>query len=355
MSAPAAPAAPAAPFRAAKAPPHLLLHDWHGESPVSSPSYIRANFEYLDSLPFDGIVTYVRSADTKTNISASVLGTRALVFDDVAACLQPLRDLRFANLTENFAAVLGGKPPDFMDDWSVPILNFAILAKAAREAGLRGIYLDNEGYHKPWGDHPKGVSHPKKSVAEYQERARLRGREVMEAMVEQFPDIVVVVLHGPYLSDRRAPAPLFPKWQHRNELVGPFFAGLVEGAGDRGTVVDGGEMYHLRSEAEFRESYAWRKNALPVDNDFIPPGVRDRWASRVRVSFGVYNRPYEGIEMNPEILATTLGHALRRAEGYVWLYVEGPSFLRRPGQGGPSPEWIEAVRRARGPSTHVTH
>jgi len=47
------------------------------------------------------------------------------------------------------------------------------------------------------------------------------------------------------------------------------------------------------------------------------------------------------------VLATTLSRALRRADRYAWLYVEGPTFLKPPHEGGAPSEWIEAVRRAR--------
>jgi hypothetical protein len=320
------------------------LHDWYGESPVASPSYIREHREYLDSLPFDGIVTYVRSADLSVNVSASVLATVPLKPEDVASCLEPLRNIRLSNLTENFAAVLGGRPPDFMEDWSVPVSNFALLAKAAKEAGLRGIYFDNETYSAPWGDYPGGVVHQDIDLEPYQDKARYRGRQVMEAMVKEFPDIVVIVLHGPYISATRAPSPLFPRWQRRNELLGPFFAGFVEGAGDRATVVDGGEIYHLRAEHEFKDATAWRKEEFPAE---LPANIRTQWKKRVRFAFGVYDRPFQGRAMNPEILESTLSRALRHSDGYVWLYIEGPSFLKPPAKGGASSAWIDAVRRAR--------
>lgn len=314
--------------------PYLLLHDWYGGSPVSSPSFIRENREYLDSLPFDGIVTYVRSRDLSINVSAGVLNSKPLRAEDVESCLQPLRGLKFRRLTENFAAVLGGKPPDFMDDWSVPVRNFALLAEGARQAGLRGIYFDNETYEAPWGDHPEGVTRKEIALAPYQEQARKRGREVMEAVVEKYPGIVVILLHGPYISDERAPAPLFPRWQTKNELLGPFFQGFVEGARGRATIVDGGELYHLREDREFQQSYEWRAAAASP-------------AAKVRFGFGVYDRPFQERDMNPGILALTLTHALRRSDSYVWLYVEGPSFLRGPDQGGASAEWVDAVRHAR--------
>jgi len=309
------------------------------------------NGAFLDGLPFDGLAVYARSTDLSKNVTAAVLGATRLEERVIRDILAPLRGLRFGNLTENFVAVVGGRPPDFFDDWSGPAGNFAALARAAREVGLRGVYFDNETYDAPWSRWPQGVRHGDRSLAEYQAQARLRGREVMEAMVEAFPEIVVILLHGPYISEPRAPAPLFPQWQSRNQLLGPFFAGFVEGAGPRSSVVDGGELYHLRSSDEFRDSYGWRKDAMgsdAVDCAFLPAALRARWKDRVSVGFGVFDRPFKGQRMDPGTLRTTLVRALRQTDRYVWLYVEGPSFLKPPGRGGASAEWVEAVRQARG-------
>jgi len=333
-----------------KEPRFLLLHDWYDKSPASTPAFIRENREFLDARPFDGIAVYVRTPDQSLNVSTSILSEKMLGYSEIADALAPLKGLAFRHLTENFAAVIGGRPPDFMDDWSAPIVNFAHLARAARQAGLKGIYFDNEMYYAPWADYPKGVRHPEKSLADYQDRARLRGREVMQAMVAQFPEITILLLHGPYISEPRAPAPLFPQLQSNNELHGPFFAGFVEGAGERARVVDGGELYHLRTEEQFRKSYEWRKNALPsaeIDCTFIPAATRAVWGDRVSLGFGVYDQSFKGVPMNPEVLETTLARALRRSDRYVWLYVEGPSFLKPSGEGGAPADWVEAVRRAK--------
>ena len=331
-------------------PPFLLLHDWYGKSPVATPSYIRDHFDYLDSLPFDGVVSYLRSADRALNVSASILNPKELGQAEIDSVIAPLKGLAFRRLTENFAAVLGGRPPDFMDDWSAVISNFARLAKAVREAGLKGTYFDNEAYYAPWSDFPRGVRHKEKSLREYQDQARARGREVMEAMVGQFPEITVILLHGPYISEPQAPAPLFPRVHSSNELHGPFFVGFLEGAGPRATIVDGGELYQLRTEAEFRESRDWRKRSFPskeIDCAFLPAALRGAWEERVGVGFGVYDRPFKGRPMDPNVLSITLSRALRQADRYVWLYVEGPTFLKPPGDGGAPAEWVEAVRRAR--------
>jgi hypothetical protein len=317
---------------------------------VATPAFIREHREFLDASPFDGLAVYLRTPDHRLNVTATVLSATAVSYGEVVDVLDPLRGVDLKYLTQNFAAVVGGAPPDFMEDWSIPVRNFANLARAAREVGFKGIYVDNETYEAPWGDYPDGVLHRGRSLWEYQDQARRRGRQTMEAMVAEFPDISVILLHGPYISEPGAPSPLFPRWQSKNELLGPFFAGFVEGAGPGATVVDGGELYHLRTGEQFRRSYEWRKRAMPspeLDCAFLPAAIRVEWSHRVTLGFGVYDRPFQGAPMNPEVLAATLAGALRRTDRYVWLYVEGPTFLSPPGEGGASADWVEAVRRGR--------
>ena len=51
--------------------------------------------------------------------------------------------------------------------------------------------------------------------------------------------------------------------------------------------------------------------------------------------------------MDAGLLRPTLARALRRTDGYVWLYVEGASFLMEAAQGGATASWVEAVRQGR--------
>jgi hypothetical protein len=325
--------------------PVLLLHDWFGKSPASTPSYIRDHLEFLESRPFDGLAVYLRSPDHSVNVTTTVLSDTALTYEGIADVLRPIAKLPFKTLTSNFAAVLSLRPPDLFEDWAVVVRNFGFLARAVREAGLKGVYFDNENYGVKWANYPAGVAQPRKSLAEYQAQARLRGRQVMEAMVAVFPDIVVLTLHGPYISEPKAPSPLFPSWHLTNRLLGPFFAGFVEGAGDRAVCVDGGELYHLRKEDDFRRSYDWRRTTFPsdrVDCAWLTPDVRAAWPRRVEIAFGVYDRP-----LDPPTLKHVVAAALRRTDRYVWLYVEGRTFLAPPDRGGAEDEVVDAVRRGR--------
>lgn len=342
MGAPARGASPAVPAVS------LIYCGWFGNT-IPTPSFIRSNQAFLDSQPFRGLVAYLRDDATGANATTGVMGKTALAASTLASIVAPLKGLPFTNLVDNFGLVQGSTPPDFFDDWTAPIQNFAELAAVLKDAGLRGICFDNEQYFSPWGNYPDGVKYPARSLQEYRDQARLRGAQVMQAMVARYPEIAVITLHGPYISELKAPASLqFPQWQSGNMLLGPFFAGFVEGAGTTGLSVDGGELYTLRSDSDFLNSANWRRNSLPsdaVDCPFIPPALRTVWPARVSISFGIYDRPFGGAPMDATVLKNTVTNALRRADRYVWFYTEGPSFLLPPSSGGASAAWVDAVRQ----------
>ena len=333
-----------------KSAPLLILHDWYGKSPAATPSFVREHLAFLESQPFDGLALYLRPPDLSINVTTSVMSREAVPYEKMAEVLKPVAGLASRTLVHNFAAVLSLKTPDLFDDWSVVIQNFGFLARACREAGLKGIYFDNENYEVRWADYPTGVAQPRKPLAEYQAQARLRGKQIMKAVTASYPAVTVLTLHGPYISEPRAPSPLFPSWHLSNRLLGPFFAGFVEGAGTKARVVDGGELYHLRTAEEFRRSYEWRKNVLAsdqVDCAYLPKDVRAQWAGRVEIAFGLYDRPFGGQGMDPAVLAAVLTRSLKQTDRYVWFYVEGPTFLLPPAKGGAEADWVAAVREAR--------
>jgi hypothetical protein len=292
----------------------------------------------------------MRNPDGSENPTMDLMVNKELSYATIARVLTPLKGLQFTNLTQNFAAVFSGRPPDFFNDWSIIVRNFGDLARAAHEVGLKGVYFDNENYFSPWSHYPLGVEYPNLNLRAYQEQARLRGRQVMEAMVAQFPDIVVISLHGPYISEPKAPAPLFPQWSTTNQLMGPFFCGFLEGAGKRATCVDGGRLYHLRTPKEFQDSYTWRKTGIAQDkvgSDFIPAPLRAAWPFKINIAFGIYDKPFGQADMDPELLRPTLANALQQSDRYTWLHVERLSFLRPSKSGGAGEAWLNAVRQAR--------
>ena len=338
--------APAIATRAA-----LIYAGWFGNT-IPTPSFVAANRTFLESQPFDGLVLYLRNASLTVNLTSNVMRTTAISYDTMMSVLSPIANVTFTNLRENLGLVQGSTPPDFFDDWSVVVQNYANLARAARDSGLKGLCFDNEQYAAPWGNYGSHLRYyASRSFADYQTQARLRGRQIMEAMVAEFPDIVFLTLHGPYISEPDAPTSLqFPQWQSGNELMGPFFAGHMEGAGTAACVMDGGELYTLRTLSHFQASRTWRRTDLPSDTvncAFIPAALRSSWPGRSSISFGIYDRPFGGASMDATILRSATANALSVADRYVWFYSEANTYLLPSSQGGAASGWVDALRLAR--------
>jgi hypothetical protein len=224
-----------------------------------------------------------------------------------------------------------------------------MLAKVLKEKGIEGIFFDNEEYRRPLFNYPEDCSDPSKSLQEYQDQARLRGRQIMQAIGGEYPQIVFVVLHGPYSSCSSTPENVrggATKWQ-LEELRGPFSVGLIEGLANRSRFVDGGEIYGYRTADDFQVSYDFRKYGIasPETNcSFISNYLRSVWPLKVSIAFGVYNHPFAGQAMTPAILRSTLKRALQRCDDYVWLYFEKQNWYA-PGE--IPQEWVDAVVAAR--------
>jgi hypothetical protein len=321
--------------------PRLLINAQQADF-RSSPAYVRDHFAHIETLPFDGLVL--------TTISGSkLMAGEACSAAEIAREFAPVRGLPFVRMKHNFAWVNVDRPADFYGDWSVTIENFRTFARVLRDSGIKGIFFDNEEYRGQLFNYPDDCTEPLKSLEEYRQQARRRGREIMEAIKTEYPDIVFLVLHGPYSSFTGTPVEV-----HRGqtnptleELRGPFSIGLMEGMESRGRFIDGGEVYAYRTPEDFQLSYDYRKFALGSDEvncPFIPQALRRVWPLKLHVGFGVYNLPFGGANMNPALLGLTLERALSRADDYVWLYFEEGNW-NAPGE--ISLEWMAAVIAAK--------
>ena len=281
-------------------------------------------------------------------------GQRLDYGDVYGSWLAPLRG-RFRRVTRNLVLATVHNADPF-DDWTWVIANWTVLARAARDAGLAGILFDNEPYAERLWHWPDEVDYPY-TLPAYQFRYRLRGRELMQALRATWPDITVMVLHGPYLSDART-LPGVTNGQgvgDASDLSGHLFVGLVRGSGGTAGVVDGGEVYQYRTPQDFATSYAWRKQQLPqlpapaAGRPLIPPRMQADWPRQVSIGFGLYDLAWKpGYPMDPGILRSTLANALARADDLVWLFTEGGGPHQYLVPGGVDPAWLDAIAAARG-------
>ncbi len=308
----------------------------------SRPEFVRDHFAHIETLPFDGMAL-------STVTGAVLMNGTPRSYAEISADFAPLNGLVFTRMSHNFALVFVDRPADFFGDWSATVENFRLLARVLREKGIAGIFFDNEEYAGKLFNYPDDCSDLSKSLDEYRAQARLRGQQVMQAIVSEYPGIVVMAFHGPYSSFSGTPAAVHrgqTDWQ-LDELRGPFSVGLIEGMDSRSRFVDGGEVYAYRSVADFQGSYDFRKTEIAsaaADCPFISGYLRPVWGQKVGLSFGLYNYGFGGQAMNPTIMRTTLERALRRCDDFVWFYSEDLNW-NAPGEVPQT--WVTALVGAR--------
>src|SRR5262249_30786915 len=159
-----------------------------------------------------------------------------LTYDQVYGhWLAPLQG-KFKHFTQNFVEVMIDNPGDVFDDaaWRTTIENWRLMARAAREAGFVGIFFDNEEYTGHWLNYPADYPNPTHTLDEYRTQTRLRGTQIMQAIVAEFPNAVLLVYHGPYVSEPKTPPSVIAGQSgpgNASDLTGPLFSGFLEGLG----------------------------------------------------------------------------------------------------------------------------
>ena len=341
----------------APARPRLILYNEPNNIKMT-PDLIAKNADFLDTMPFDGL--YVSLGE----LSNHVMDGEPVAYGTFAAALAPMKAKKLKNATQNFALVLSAPTalPDFFDDWTTPVQNFANLARAARDAGLVGIAFDNEDYNlepgslfPPWSTYPDKCNckyASTKTLAEYQTQVHARGTEIMAAMIKEFPAIVVVNLIGPYNSEPKSPSETGVIGVS-NEFQGPLFVGFVEAAkGSTAKVVDDAELYDLRTDTEFGTAYKFRKVDIAsdaVNSAFIPASLRPFWPTSVDVGFGLFDLDSKKsfTLLDVAVARSNITNALRHSDSWVWLFTEKIDFLNPESAGGAPAAWVDAVRKGK--------
>jgi hypothetical protein len=374
------------------------LIKWGLDSPNSA--YVRKNIVEMEKWPFDGICI---DADLHRDGRSAPLGngllfsTRRFTYEELRHIVDDLRATRFTRFSDNFMIMgIGLDPLVFRDenwgydpekhveqltspDWfndaefAVLVANWALAARICREAGLKGFMMDVEQWNapQPWnyrflkahhaGDFP--------SFDECVQKWRQRGREVMAAVCEQYPGIVIINYQGAqqvaYDSINWSVEPdpqLSPLANASYGLLASFLDGMLEGIPDRSaaTLVDGGPLYHATLDRRFKDyrNVTYRKS-LQVS------AVPQAFKQHLRLAFatwidgrgwGTYpwsqTPPYHENQFTPAELEHSLYFALLNADTYAWLWNEKAIFFPQTGKAqvlfGPQATVNDDYRRALG-------
>jgi hypothetical protein len=319
--------------------PLLIKHGWD----IPYPDFVRDNVAEMEAVGFDGVVV------TMGELSAAVLSSSPVSYEELAATLAPLAETTFTTMIHNFVIVYATEPGIGTDD-PTAAANFANLARAAREVGLTGIVFDNEAYDGPTWKWPEAA--PDLSFEQASASAFSRGNQVMQAAMAEWPDITVLGFLGPWVSHPDTASRFEPHFPYNdvswaNQLVGPWMEGMLEATiGSAATLVDGGEIYTARSANDFEVVYDWLKLGV-AQQDGESEDLSAASTATMNVGFGVFDEPSLGVEMDPAVWHETLTNALARTDRYVWAYTEAYEWWGGASRTNPVPEeWVHATRAA---------
>jgi hypothetical protein len=274
------------------------------------------------------------------------LGTEYGIMKDARPMSKELHKAQLGELPkgitkEVYIEVIMDRPGELLDDaaWLTVTNNFINLAAAARELNetgdynFKGVVFDNEDYRSEifnCDDYRPGVP-----CNEYRDKMYQRGKDIMRGMLEAWPDIIVMHMHGPYTSDCERPEYIAGVGVPCFDLKGSFFAGMVQAVSENPgahPLLNGGQDYVLYSSNDFQKHYNYIEDMGRNESlDFIPESLRPLWAENVETSFMVYNKRIarragggSNIVFHTDLSEprTQLQNARCVADSIVWFYIE---------------------------------
>ena len=288
---------------------------------------------------FDGAaVLPTRRLGDKDVICSAAFLTNHWEWSEFADCVRDLQAARSRRCTNNFLMLLANPGNvSWFDDtgWNEIVDHWRLLARAARHGGMAGIIFDPEPYTKPWSQF-LFYAQPDKDrhmFAEMNAKARERGRAVMKAVREEFPNMTLLAYR--LFSDLPPSGdPSQPNINLQSSLYG-LLPAFVDGWCDElpagVSIIDGNEAaYRYDSELDYSSAFARLKlGAL----DFVSPENREKLRRQFFVSHGIYldayvpapgAKPYFDFkERSPQNrLIAFASAALGAADGPVWIYGE---------------------------------
>lgn len=337
-------------------PPKLIATGWDHPTPAQ----FRRHVAEFERWPFQGAV--IRA--TRTGPGGKEIGsTFAFGRDhwDEAAFAASIADLQAAKSSKrgDYFLLINANPGDvdwFDDDgWAQVVDHWRLLARAARQGGLKGLLYDAEPYSPPHAQfyYAKQKGRDQHTFAEYIAKARGRGRDVMRAVAAEYPGITILAYR--LISDLPMPELGQPDTTpmlegHIYGLCPAFLDGWLDVAPPSVTIVEGNESaYRYNSVAEFDHAYVTLTTRAPR---LLAPENRAKYRAQVQVGHGIYldahgNPPGSPWYIDPmggsrgARLEANVAAALHACDGYVWIYGEKGRWW--PSDGPGSPTWPEVV------------
>ncbi len=231
--------------------------------------------------------------------------------------------------------------------WEQIVEHFRAAVRIAAAAGLAGIWLDPEPYHRPASPFdPSAPANELFGMSVNQDAARRRGRQVIAAIGESLPDAQIASCfwcsylvrdhqsrgRSPIGEDGRRAADFDRRLAaHDYGLLPAFLSGMLSGAGPGMAFWDGCEDAYWMTDPAAMERLAGdvrTRGRLLVDAE-----VRDVYDTRMRVAMPVFVdiaatdavprwTLFPARTDRATVFAEQLRSARNASDGLVWLYGE---------------------------------
>ena len=271
-----------------------------------------------------------------------------------------------------------GKPRNVAD-------NFKMLAAAAAEAGLTGIFFDSECYLGdawnpsqvcpescptpclPAAPHYSGPGCPDSCLVPCRAEANAAGETVLKSILSAWPEAQVLGTFGPWVStaESQQHVSFLPNWAKENPIIGSFVVGWMQALqqhramptsthASKALVLDGAECYGFRNLSDVLEMKQWMKEGM-ADTDIVPPDLKQAFPSLETVSPGVYDFPgvYRGrgpgtpSMWEGDLVASLTG---MDPDGLTWAYSEKYDWfglgMHATGKQPVPKAWLDATKAA---------
>jgi hypothetical protein len=312
---------------------HKKLIEFGWDEPDTS--FLRTNISNMANTPFDGCVfhaDYHSSDGTNGSFTWQAWGARVFTDADLDHAFTDLKAIRSENFRWNFLR-FNTTPArlDWFDDYSAVVSNAGLAGRLARAGHCPGILFDIEQYEGPLFDYRKQRDASSKSWELYAAQARVRGREVMKAFQQNYPDLRVFLTFGYSLPWSETDHGKKPLSECKYGLLAPFLDGMVDVAQGGAQLIDGYEIsYGYKSTAQFSAArHTVMQDLLPIVRD------ADKYHKVFSLAFGIWmdrdwrTRGWDPADVSknyfsPDELAASAKAALEQCDEFVWIYSESP-------------------------------
>lgn len=358
--------------------------------------YCRERVREMERYPFDGITIGLDAmiGEKRERLAFRWWAPEEITREQVQDSIDDLKATEFRRFTDNFLWIsTQSEPlsaPSWLDDDAFAKIeaNMVMAATIAKECGLAGIFIDVEQYGgMKWSRwmqrfnyayaHSQEPSMLKRKLVErvvpyeeYAGAARRRGREMMSAMCEVYPEITILVLPGIHQvakerigvgAQRYCPDEGIEGLASSDHgLLAPFGDGMLEGMSEEATLIDGYE-----SSYAYTADKRFVKARSEIEQAFDVSAVPDLYKERMQVGFGLmldnrYNvrggfhtdpKNFVSNHFTPSEWGNALYFSTLNSDRYVWIWNElrGAVFFDSP----PRASEVEEELKANVPDQYV--